>query len=694
MHIVHILAGFTQLKLLDESQLPALLPHCLPAQWRSASQVTWDPAEYGHPPETWLEALWAYIVKHCRDDLTPFESLPILPISTSGQKTELVPLLSANPLVAKQMDGLSMPDRLDSILSSIGISVIQDVPECVQAHPLVNKHYVYSPSYMGILRALHKLTLSDGVRTVSDRLLESTTADEKRTLGAVLSKVSSYELSDEHRQLLQQLPLFETLDRCGGKESHFTSCRKVHTAAPLETLPVHVSKHLLDISSQASAALASLLGITQLNMTTLLTTIVFPDIESAYYEADDVQSVMLYVLRHYHSFVEVDASFKDILRELPFLPKRDMLVMANRFYDPDHELLQKLFLGEENFPTGAYAEPSSIGILREIGLRGLSDVEPEDIEETAYRIQEMLSGSDMPLEKVVTKSSALMLYLQKNESKLTEECQGQPLYKCIRELKWMRCLGKKPSIYPEALSWYQAEDLFDKPCNGTSKQYGNIIGSVKAVVAADETRVMSQLFGWDNVPPLESIVKHFANAIESYNGTEKAKYVEIIQDIYQQFCKHPAEKILELLHKEDVSDWIWTGDGFTNPPSIVFEPPFMDLRPFVYAMPPDMAAFSSFFSDCGVRDHCNLPDVLHTIKAKYESGKLSASTADDKRDLHICISILNELKSTVTMETLPALQAELVLPLMPNNRQQVQHVITFAPLAECTYCDKEWLKQG
>ena len=39
---------------------------------------------------------------------------------------------------------------------------------------------------------------------------------------------------------------------------------------------------------------------------------------------------------------------------------------------------------------GEYGDPSMVAILREIGLRGLQDVEPEDLWETAHQIQDAL----------------------------------------------------------------------------------------------------------------------------------------------------------------------------------------------------------------------------------------------------------------------------------------------------------------
>ena len=60
---------------------------------------------------------------------------------------------------------------------------------------------------------------------------------------------------------------------------------------------------------------------------------------------------MLYVLRHYHTFIDLDPGFRDTLRNLAFLPRKDMFLTTDRFYDPDSDLLQKLFIGKNLTPS-------------------------------------------------------------------------------------------------------------------------------------------------------------------------------------------------------------------------------------------------------------------------------------------------------------------------------------------------------
>jgi len=73
-----------------------------------------------------------------------------------------------------------------------------------------------------------------------------------------------------------------------------------------------------------------------------------------------------------------------------------------------------------------------------------------------------------------------------------------------------------------------------------------------------------------------------------------------------------------------------------------------------------------------------------------------------KRDLHVCVSVLNELKSQIQAgccddddaeEGLDRLRSELCLPVQTDDRDRAA-ALQLAPLAQCTYCDEEWLRQG
>ena len=63
-----------------------------------------------------------------------------------------------------------------------------------------------------------------------------------------------------------------------------------------------------------------------------------------------------------------------------------------------------------------------------------------------------------------------------------------------------------------------------------------------------------------------------------------------------------------------------------------------------------------------------------------------------KRDLHIVVCVLNEIKSHVVAgdASLASLQPLIYVPVHCDARDTLK----MAPLAECSYGDDEWLKQG
>jgi len=722
-----VLVGYTQLKILDVSNIGRLLPKCMPSSWLTgrSAVVEWNPGEFGHPPAGWLEAVWHFLVNFASRDLSIVDGLPLIPCRTVERSTpdgndvmELVQLSGDQTCLAREMDGLSLSRELEDVVRLVGIIVIDDLPDYVKSHPLVLRQFVFSPSYLGVLRALERQCSSRGQDVIISLIAEHATVDQKCALRQLFSKLSVYELSREYSDLLVQLPLFEAADGSGrtptdrgpGDCSSFVSASMISAAAPAEKLPFRLSRPLLDTTSPDAQALGKLLGIKSLNMTQLLIQVVFPDIEAAYYEHDEVQDIMLYVLRHYHFFADVDRSFRKTLCSLPFMPKGDMLTTIDRFYDPDHELLQKLFLFEENFPSGEYADQAIVAVLREVGLRGVEDVEPEDLLESACTIQQLYGsavGNSSRMQLLIQKSDALLEYLHRHKSRLRAVCSGteKTLSTAMSDVCWVRSMSARPTVYPQSVRWHGGSQVFFKPTEMVVRASINLVGSVQPVVAAEIYAEVSIQFGWDQIPPLENIVSHLANVVSSYDPRDKVLFMEMSRSIYAELSKHDSATVAGLLNRHDIlTDWIWHGDGFTRPGRMVISPPFTDLRPYVHSLPTEMSIFADFFTGFGMQAACDVLGVLVTIKDKYGGAdepprSLGGSQqrrrrfleSEVKRDLHICVCLLNELKSHVVDEaSLKALQREIYVPVHCDARDTLK----LAPLLDCSYCDDEWLRQG
>jgi len=86
--------------------------------------------------------------------------------------------------------------------------------------------------------------------------------------------------------------------------------------------------------------------------------------------------------------------------------------------------------------------------------------------------------------------------------------------------------------------------------------------------------------------------------------------------------------------------------------SVVYGP-----GPFVYVVAAELLPYSDLLAGTGVTQTARLVDVLMKVRLKY--GRLTPSSAaaskssvhqvgvEVMRDLHVCVSVLNELKSPI-----------------------------------------------
>ena len=663
----------------------------MPRGWRNSTQILWQPEEtqLGHPPSEWLETLWIYLQKHFPEDLSQFENLPLIPMS-SGDERKLVPLSTNSCLVLRTQDGLSIDKNVENTLEILGVIVLDELPLYVKNHPKVVRKYVHTPSMIGIVSALKSLCDIEGITEITQQFLDKTELEEKRALRTFLSRANPSDYSDHHLEVMCQLPIFETLEGSGCKKSYCVSATQVTMAAPLEVPQITISRPLIDIRGNDSKVMADILGIHQLTGTGLLTEVIFPDVESAFYPPEDIEKLMTHVLRHLQVYSEENPKFPEIIGDLAFLPRGDcMFVPPNRYFDPEPELLQSMFVGEQNFPAGVYATPPILASLREVGLKGVADVEAADLADTADAIQYLSESDELTHEELKAKSAAFLNYLQKYPQKLEEKTVENKLKDELREVRWVSKLDTKPESYPSSLQWHKDETLFYKPSEIKSFKYNTIIGSVTPVVEPSVSEKICDTFGWNIMPNISLLVSHLKNTVEAFSLAEKAKYMAIITGIYSSLMDYNSAVLIDALQNSDVKDWVWHGEGFTSSERIVFQKPFVDLRPYVYCLPSEVEGFTELFSQCGVAHSCDLPDVLYMMKGKYDSSS-HVSYDEIKKDIRLATVILNELKPKAGEDLPDYLHERLLIPVHVEG----DTTLRLAQIKDCTYCDTEWLKQG
>ena len=234
-------------------------------------------------------------------------------------------------------------------------------------------------------------------------------------------------------------------------------------------------------------------------------------------------------------------------------------------------------------------------ILREIGLKGAEDIEPEDLKESAEVIaihsghlthdinnNEKLAAKylpqKVPLDVLADKSAAIVAFLHSFEHKLQQQCgqEGLKLSQALLNTNWVLVSTDKPAFYPKSLSWYGSqacampsnsesflENHFEKPCNMISRKNFNLAGSIKPVAYLEFSAELESHLGWDVALPIDTIIKHLKNIVLSYSAYEKVVYSELTKSIYTELSKRDVEEVKEAIKKEKLPDnWIWNSEVF------------------------------------------------------------------------------------------------------------------------------------
>ena len=637
----------------------------------------------------WFEKIWDYLRKHFPDDLSVIEGLTVVPVTIDGEEV-VIKLHCGAAAVMAEFEGIVLESAVRTALSKIGVNVVDSLPRFVQHHPAILGHYFLSPTVGGVMKLLISM-FEDSFDELLKLMEVHLSGEDRSQMRKFLSRATLSDLTKENTSFLSKLPIFEKLSAIKSPKSvEYTSVSQTNLAVSCDLPPVPISQSFLDLSSLNARNLASLLKINSITLTQLLRNIVFPDVESAFYDADELRKLMTFVLKQYYSCIQEDSDFTQTLRELAFLPKKDgLLVTPDRLYDPDSPLLQDLFLGEDNFPDDEYADASMLAVLREIGLRDSSCIDIYDLLFTAIEIDNMVKSGSLASEKLSRKVNSFVEYLSTETHYLEEIVDEKTLGEMLSGYCWVPRLHCKPYMYPTSLKWFEDDANYFKPNEIVTRDNCSLVGAVMPVMSTSLPPKFLHIFQWDELPPLTLIVQHLKMATNCYIAKEKGKYMSMVTNIYSAFCHYGCEQVANELQSQRIDDWIWHGDGFASLQNVVFDKTFTDLRPYIFSLPEEVESFSNLFTQFGVKRSADLPKVLQMIKLKNESHQ-SVPGIEIKRDLNICVSILNDLKSKLDQNELDEIRNELLLPLHDDNQTR----LTLAPMHECTYCDTEWLRQG
>ena len=695
--------GCTQLRHLCKDYVPTLLRNSLPSGWLSGDMVQWFPEDEtrNHPPRSWLRCVWDYLREHFEtaDDLSTLENLPLIPLDLSQVPINLTRLTRPSKIVVRLVNNDHLDSTVREVLKVLGVIVMQECPKFLRSHPGVLETFVHPPSVRGVLQAMAASSSIMGEGMLSAVLLDKVTSDGKQALRNFIAKESS--LDSKQKELLHCLPLFETVkkDFVSNKEGlcaapvDFLLGKQGTCASPEDAFPVTPQRDFIDIKEDGSKRLVHLLDIRTLTPTEFLLEEIFPDIIAERYSGEEVDRIMDFVMEKYQVYVRADTTFEDAMKCLPFVSTKSGKVKAMDLFDPRRDPLKRMFAEEDVFPVGEHytVDPAVLVVLEKLGMKSEENITAQDLYQSAKKIPEISCIST-----AVQKSEALMMYLDKKPMKLQETISGTTLGSLLQDISWISELRQKPHGFPRSLHFWretEKEAHFYKPTEVKSEANVNLIGTVKPVVKADFSSQLAPFFGWDMLTDVMDVVEHFKMVISCYTEDEKPHYIAIVKDVYH-FLSRAADDVgvMEALQGIENSSWIWSGDGFSSPNTVLAEKPCIDLSPYICSLPSEVQQFSNFFAKFGMRKQCDvffLLQVLHMIKQKYERGS-GFPKSEVTKDLQLSVNILNEVKPNVGEQLPSELQEKVLIPTHVEGDSYVK----LAPVENCMYCEHEWLEGG
>ena len=630
-----------------------------------------------HPFVTkmWLLKLWNYLCQQDHKKLHLLEGLFIVPLSWN-EPMQIVRLEMPSTVFYTNTDiDENLLDTVRILLNHFDCVITNAMPIEVKNHIEVMNNYIQVFTAENVVSTIVTICqLKDDRLPFKDITLKICGKGLEELRGFLAGKKN---YSKEQKTVMQQVPIFKTYNKQIVSADH-------HSAAPLDAkLPLDLMKlNLIDLSLPDSKALANKLDIEVLTIPQLITTLLPRILE---YETEIADQIAIYIITRCDEFWE-DVAFSTMISQTAFIKNNSGKVVAPvDLFDPSIDLLQKLFYDEVRFPCDAYQSDMILARLRAMGMKGVKDVDPDDVLHAAQTVDTMFqarveSSGDKTLEVITSKSISILEILNSKPSLLEHVVDRCTLSEHLLNICWLPTLGKPGDNYPSSLPFYDSPS-FVKPTTAFCSTDILLVGSNSSIMNFSMIPMVMQHLHLPNEITLTNLVLHLGLVIEHYNYTEKAQYLVVLTDVYNKLfnCYKPCD-ILEQLANLDIKQWLWNGNGFCEPQQITVEPTFTDMTPYIWPLQAELSAYKQVLVLLRVIEKCDqhiLIDVLHQLAH-------SSIINSDSRKLELAVVLINKLseyEEQIDFTGVP-------LPIQTSNDGY-----TTKEMQDCTYCDTEWLRQ-
>lgn len=641
------------LKVFSLNEFLLLFSKFLPAEWKYQNEVLWDPnANSNHPRASWFVLFWRYLQDQC-ENLSLFGDWPILP-SLSAHLYR--PSRQLKLLIVK-----NLPDKMQLLLVKIGCKILSS--DYGIEHPDLF-HYVYNADGAGVLKSIFDVVSSnESIRHTFGQCLEAEERDELRRFLLDPKWYIGNLMDDSDIWNCKRLPIYKVYGRGSSENFLYSDLLDPQKYLVPQGCPEYLmcGEFLCDLSSTEEQVLSRYYGIGRMKKAQFYKQNVFSKIEEL--ESNDRDNIMLAIVKDLPQLCLEDASFREDLRNLEFVPTSSgSLKSPAMLYDPRNEELYALLDDSDSFPFGAFQESDVLDMLQSLGLR--TTVSTETILQSARHVERSMH-IDQPGAR--SKGKVLLSYLEVNAMKWLPESKNnhgtinkmfsratnafkhrhlksdlEKFWSDLRLICWCPVIISSPY---NSLPWPTTSSMVAPP--KLVRPYPDlwlVSASMRILDGECSSSTLSHCLGWSS-PPGGSVLA--AQLLELGKNNELVTDLVLRQELALAMPRIYAI-LTGMIGSEEMDivkavlegcRWIWVGDGFATLDEVVLDGP-LHLAPYIRVIPIDLAVFKDLFLELGIREFLR-PNDFANILCRMNNRK--GSVPLDAQEIRAAVMIAQHL---------------------------------------------------
>ena len=670
-----VASGSTQLVLLDTKQVANLLSKCNTSYW-SHDQMSkfWQ----------WLKS----------QKLSYFQSKFIVPVKSLSGGTSVTALAKQDGVVyISPYDHASA--TLLSGLEKCGIRFADARDFSYLKHNQLSL-YLYQFENDQVLDAMHSLNLN----SVS---LSSTEAV------ALQQFLSNAQLGYNGIFTLCKIPLFKALQYNESSRVSINTMRSVYCdnkaiamsgTYSFRTDLLTNSPLIIDVNGNVSSLVRNLSPhVYLMPETEYLQKVAFQQIRKRQFSSSSIVPFMKSVLDNFYTpqYRQVAQQLTSAMSSLPFVKvlNSSTLDSPQNLFDPDIEIILKLYNGENKFPDSSFH--SYLPILRQCGLKSsvsadeilqiISSLRSNAYYSTSCNVGQIKYLRIVSVLKYLFDNSYLFYVSINYRNNLIDVLRNQASQYC-----WLPVASNPPINYPSSLTWKGSQystclvsssvsPLVVLPQDLSTSNLPLIAGS-QAIFIENSPLELSQILISHPRDLVPAVISHF-NQVISHKDEISG---DMLQSISFKTYTYLQQNISYCNARLLVNNWIWSESRSkfmdSSQVAVAGNPSFRSsLEPFIYVLPSSLQKFSNLFTQCGVSDSVTASQILSVLTSiQCQSG--GSKITDDN-----AWSIVRAILDWIADDTDRMREGNILIPVESDT--SYPHLL---PIEDVSFTDNEMLR--